>query len=375
MAFGWNGTAITAQVDGVGISPIASQAFLVGNYLPISGGTITGSLGVNGNLSTSGGLFLNATGSVFAGDANYSYVLWDSAGWKLRYTRSNGTLEYLNNASLQLFEIDPSGTGYFHGGVAATGAMVANGAMYGRGGTIYWGPSDRSKLITDNATYTDVAFLDNYRFELLWSTGTLYFRRYDNTATLSLDPPGNLHTIGNISADGGLFSQGTQMMMANGGSGRVMQFNPSWYWDWNSTTGTLQWVTDSGPEWVMRKSDNLCFNNVGPVAGHGAYSDLSDERSKQDIEPLTYGLDAIMQINPIRFTRVANNKHDVGFSAQDVQRAIPEAVSTLGIELHDGSGGIDSDEPSLGVSMDPIVAALVNGMKELSARLTALENK
>jgi hypothetical protein len=82
-----------------------------------------------------------------------------------------------------------------------------------------------------------------------------------------------------------------------------------------------------------------------------------------------------MQINPIRFTRVANNKQDVGFSAQDVQRAIPEAVNTLGIELHDGSGGIDSDEPSLGVSMDPIVAALVNGMKELSARLTALENK
>jgi hypothetical protein len=375
MAFGWNGTAITAQVDGVGISPIASQSFLAGNYLPLSGGTLTGGLGVGGNLSTSGGLFINSTGAVFAGDANYSYIQLDNAGWKLRYTRSNGTLEYLNNASLQLFEIDPSGTGYFHGGVAATGAVVANGAMYGRGGTVYWGPSDRSKLITDNSTYTDVAFLDNYKFQLAWSTGTLYFRKFDNTATFALDAGGNLHTIGNLSTDAGVIAQGTQMQMAFGGSGSILQMFPNWYWDWSNTGGDLSWMTPTGMFWRFRVSDHLAFNNVGAVAGHGAYSDLSDERSKQDIEPLTYGLDAIMQINPIRFTRVANNKHDVGFSAQDVQRAIPEAVSTLGIELHDGSGGIDSDEPSLGVSMDPIVAALVNGMKELSARLTALENK
>ena len=368
MAFGWNGSAVTAMVDGVGVSPLASQTFLSGNYIPISGGTITGNLTVNGNVTTPSQFYLSNSGGYFASNTTHTILQWDGGGWNLRYTRATGALEYLNGAGTQLFSINPSGAGFFAAGMATNGSVVAQtGNVYARGGAVFFGASDRARLYSDNSTISEVQFLDSYRFRLAWGTGILNYENASNTTLLALDPGGNLAIIGNLTAGGTL--------LGSGGSGRICQMSSNWYWDWTTGSGIMTWFTPGGPFWVMDKTTNICYNNVGPVAGHGGYSDISDERSKKDIVPLAYGLEVIKQINPIRFTRVANNKHDVGFSAQDVQRVLPEAVTELGIVLHDGSGGYDSDEPSLGVSTDPIIAALVNGMKEIASRLDALENK
>jgi hypothetical protein len=376
MAFGWNGSAVTAMVDGVGVSPLASQTFLSGNYIPISGGTITGNLTVNGQIATTSSLILTNSGAYFASDANYTYLRWDGGGWSLRYTRATGTLEHFNSVGTQLFAINPNGDVFARGGVVATGALVAQtGNAYVRGNSVFWGAADRSRLYSDNATVTEVQFLDSYRFRLAWGTGVLNYQNASNTTLLALDPGGSLAIIGNFTASGIVCAGGgSAAQFGNGGSGRYMQMSPNWYWDWTTGTGTMTWYTDGGPFWVMRKTDNLCFNNVGAV-GATSFPIMSDERLKQDIAPLRYGLDVIKQINPITFTRVANNKHSVGFSAQNVQLVIPEAITRLGIELPDGSGGMDSDEPTLGVSTEPIIAALVNGMKEIASRLDALENK
>jgi hypothetical protein len=52
----------------------------------------------------------------------------------------------------------------------------------------------------------------------------------------------------------------------------------------------------------------------------------------------------------------------------------------MGAELDDGSGGLDSIDPTLATMLDPIVAALVNSIKtlfhsnqELNIRIAALE--
>jgi hypothetical protein len=210
---------------------------------------------------------------------------------------------------------------------------------------------------------------------LLWGNGTLQYQNASDVTLLSLDPGGSLAILGNISAGGLVLAGGSNAaQFGNGGSGRIMQMSPNWYWDWNVNNGVMAWMANGVPFWIMRPSDDLCFNNLGAVGGT-SFPIVSDERLKQDIAPLRYGLDVIKQINPITFTRVANNKHGVGFSAQNVQLVIPEAITRLGIELPDGSGGMDSDEPTLGVSTEPIIAALVNGMKEIASRLDALENK
>ena len=61
----------------------------------------------------------------------------------------------------------------------------------------------------------------------------------------------------------------------------------------------------------------------GSVAGVGAYVNLSDERHKDEIKPLNYGLNDILKLETISFKYkskdVDNNLH-LGFKAQQVLR-------------------------------------------------------
>jgi len=126
--------------------------------------------------------------------------------------------------------------------------------------------------------------------------------------------------------------------------------------------------------WVMRKSDNLCFNGLGPVGGNGAYWNYSGVERKRDIEDYRSGIAEIRALRPVRFTRVAPPdvelpngqisqhvpRREVGFVAQEIETVIPEAVASL---------------EDIGLAMDttPIIAALVNAFKELDTRVHALE--
>lgn len=168
------------------------------------------------------------------------------------------------------------------------------------------------------------------------------------------------------------------------GSAKYFQFQSNWYWYWDGNNGNLLWMNASSAnwEWVIH-SNSSCYNGVNWVGGYGAYQNLSDERAKEDIEPAAVGLDEILKIRPIRFTRVPNTRNgsrpsamldrEIGFGAKTLREIIPEAVTTMGIELADGSGALDSDAPSLGIDITPIVAGLVNAVQQMHARLSALE--
>lgn len=97
----------------------------------------------------------------------------------------------------------------------------------------------------------------------------------------------------------------------------------------------------------------------------GNVSSSSDERLKEGIEPFEGGLSEIRQIEPITYNWNAMSGMDrlnrySGFSAQNVQAAMPEAVGM------DGNG-------FLTVQDRPIVAALLNAVKELAQRVEQLE--
>ena len=111
----------------------------------------------------------------------------------------------------------------------------------------------------------------------------------------------------------------------------------------------------------------------------------SDARLKNVSGKFTRGLDAILQIQPKVFTwkpESGMNTDDVnvGFIAQDVQPAIPEAVGSMktsDVEEVDGTGKKvkkSKREASefLTLSDRPIIAALVNAVKELSEQNAAL---
>jgi hypothetical protein len=118
----------------------------------------------------------------------------------------------------------------------------------------------------------------------------------------------------------------------------------------------------------MRGSDGATYNNVNWVGGHGAYRDVSDERLKTDIMPATVGLPEILAIDPINFHRLSPDgqtypEEEIGFSAQNVQPIIPQAVTETGIGLPD----------ALAVASEMILAAVVNAIKTLNDRVSALE--
>ena len=102
------------------------------------------------------------------------------------------------------------------------------------------------------------------------------------------------------------------------------------------------------------------------------FTGVSDERLK-DATLYDGGLSEILAINPIRFTynelgqKFGGWDKDhvyVGFSAQNVQKSIPEAIQ-----------GTEGVEQYLSFDDRPVIAALVNAVKELAARLVCLENK
>ena len=96
----------------------------------------------------------------------------------------------------------------------------------------------------------------------------------------------------------------------------------------------------------------------------GVLTNASDESIKRDIRPFTHGLDAVLALRPILhgYTEASGldqTKDDyAGFSAQNVQSVIPEAVG----QNRDGM---------LTLSDRGIIAALVNAVKELSALVKA----
>lgn len=101
-----------------------------------------------------------------------------------------------------------------------------------------------------------------------------------------------------------------------------------------------------------------------------AITGTSDARLKTNIKPFSKGLDAVLAITPKTYTwneagqkisNIPSGFEQVGFIAQNVQTVIPEAIGKEGEYLT--------------LDTRAIMAALVNAVHELSARVVELENK
>jgi hypothetical protein len=196
-----------------------------------------------------------------------------------------------------------------------------------------------------------------------------------------LNVSGHLAVGGNIDATGNItgatvkatnavqVGDGALQMYELGTTNRVFAFSDQWLWNWENATGNLTWDASGSGAFITLKADSPApnyrgVNWLGPWQGNGAYIATSDERMKSDIEDATVGLVEVLGITPIRFRRNgAGQRIEVGFSAQQVASVLPEAVVELG------------RDDMLGVTSDTIVAALVNAVKALTARIAVLEGE
>ncbi len=99
----------------------------------------------------------------------------------------------------------------------------------------------------------------------------------------------------------------------------------------------------------------------GTVTGP-AFVTPSDRRLKTNISPISSPEQIVSSLSGVRFEWIHSGKSDIGFIAQDVQSALPEAVSKEHTE-------------TLHIAYDRIVPVLVEAIKDLTARVSRLEKE
>jgi hypothetical protein len=112
----------------------------------------------------------------------------------------------------------------------------------------------------------------------------------------------------------------------------------------------------------------LVYSNAGVLTS----TNPSDERLKDDITDLEYGLNEILKLRPVSYNwknDTINQGKQFGFIAQEVQEVMPELVKEF-------TTTEDEEEVvRLGLDKEGIYAALVNAIKELKAEIEILKNK
>jgi hypothetical protein len=126
----------------------------------------------------------------------------------------------------------------------------------------------------------------------------------------------------------------------------------------------------SGSRFVEYRYNN---NEIGSITQSGttgvSFNTSSDHRLKENVVELTGATDRLKQLNPSRFNFIAEPDRTVdGFLAHEVQTVVPEAI-------HGTHNEVDADGNPVyqGIDQSKLVPLLVATIKELEARITALE--
>jgi hypothetical protein len=126
--------------------------------------------------------------------------------------------------------------------------------------------------------------------------------------------------------------------------------------------------------WYMNAPQIYLHNGTGTIgffnSSTGAYTVVSDKEKKRDIEEAPdVGLEAIKALKVMRY-RMIDGPDDapmeLGLIAQDVAAPLPEAY-----DEHTGPDINGKEQTFIGLKQMPIIAALINSVQELEARLVA----
>jgi hypothetical protein len=149
----------------------------------------------------------------------------------------------------------------------------------------------------------------------------------------------------------------------------------------NGSHFAIQRYSDAGayldiPFYISRANGQATVTNdfpTKPTAGQWVAS--SDKRIKRSIRSYAKGLAEILRLRPVSFkfrpeTGRDPDKRHVGMIAQDVREVMPEMIFDMPFKEKD----VDLPD-ALGFDPTNIQYALVNAVKEIAGRLTALEDR
>ncbi|MDZ4750208.1 MAG: tail fiber domain-containing protein [Flavobacteriales bacterium] len=137
----------------------------------------------------------------------------------------------------------------------------------------------------------------------------------------------------------------------------------------NGNGGNMAIGQTVSPSWL------LTVNGTAAKPGGGSWTATSDSRLKQNVQPYTFGLDEVLQIEPVSYHYIEQTGHDtsvehVGVIAQDLQKISPKMVNECEMEMLDGTKG-----EYLNVDPSAFTYMLINAVKELKAENEALKKR
>jgi hypothetical protein len=148
------------------------------------------------------------------------------------------------------------------------------------------------------------------------SSNYLSFHTNDGSERMRIDSAGKIG-IG-TSAPGYFF----HLNAASGGTQFQKQGNgPNLYEAWTNTGGT-SYIGVNGTQWEFYVGGTLKFQ-INSSGG----SSVSDEKFKENIEDISYGLDTVKALKPRNFKWKDSQENDIGFIAQEVQPIINEIIN------------------------------------------------
>jgi len=138
-------------------------------------------------------------------------------------------------------------------------------------------------------------------------------------------------------------------------------------------------ATTSSSQRFIRFFANDGSTSMGGIVGNGSsnvqFASISDERLKENIKPLTGSLEKVLALNPVSFDWKDSGEHvEAGFVAQEVEKVLPEYVTTDEEEedkLKGLTGGMTSGYVSL---LTKAIQELKADNDALRARIETLEN-
>ena len=124
----------------------------------------------------------------------------------------------------------------------------------------------------------------------------------------------------------------------------------------NSEVNIGYGTTDNGAYKLQVKDSVYVGGNVSA----SAYTTRSDYDLKDEIQNISYGLNEVMQMQPVKYTYKSNGSTQLGFIAQDLGVITPEVVSF---------------EDKMSVYYNALIPILTKAIQEQNAIIKALEQR
>jgi hypothetical protein len=143
----------------------------------------------------------------------------------------------------------------------------------------------------------------------------------------------------------------------------------------SATNSPLTLVTNDTERMRITSGGNVVIANLGTGsvfsnAGVLTNTNPSDERLKENIDDLEYGLTEILQLRPVSYNwknDTINQGKQFGFIAQEVQEIMPDLINEFTITED------EEEVVRLGLDKEAIFVAMVNAIKELKAEIELLK--